>query len=367
MLGVSMPLISRFACLILFGAAAHAQIRLNQIQVIGSHNSYHIGLAPSETAWLQKLNPKSAEGLDYQHPGLDVQLSNGVRQVEIDIYADVEGGRYAHPANLKMIADAGLPADPPFDPNGLFLKPGFKVMHAQDIDYRSNCQPFTGCLDVLLNWSKAHPGHLPIFVLIETKVGKGRPFQVEPEAFTPAVFDALDKEIRSVIPAKKMIVPDDLRGKHETLEEAVLAGAWPTLESARGKLIFLLDQRKAGPDYVAGHPSLKGRVIFTNAEPGTPDAAFVEQNDPVKDPALIPGLVKKGYLVRTRTDADTVQARSGETAMRDAALASGAQMLSSDYYFNEKSKWTDYSVSFPNGKIARCNPLFPTCTDLRLP
>ena len=357
----------RFACFLLLSAHAPAQILLNQIQVIGSHNSYHIGLAPSETAWLRQLNPKSADALDYQHPGLDVQLSAGVRQVEIDIYADAEGGRYAHPANLKMIADAGLPADPPFDPNGLFVKPGFKVMHAQDIDYRSNCQPFTGCLAVILNWSKAHPGHLPIFILIETKVGKARPFQVEPEPFTTAAFDALDKEIRSVIPANKMIVPDQIRGKHETLEEAVLAGAWPTLASARGKVIFLLDQRKAGPDYVAGHPSLKGRVIFTNAEPGTPDAAFVEQNDPLKDPTLIPGLVKKGYLVRTRTDGDTVQARSGETQQRDAAMASGAQMLSSDYYFNEKSRWTDYSVTFPNGEIARCNPLFPSCTGLRLP
>ncbi|MGA3188517.1 MAG: phosphatidylinositol-specific phospholipase C1-like protein [Bryobacteraceae bacterium] len=357
----------RFACFLLLSAHAPAQILLNQIQVIGSHNSYHIGLAPSETAWLRQLNPKSADALDYQHPGLDVQLSAGVRQVEIDIYADAEGGRYAHPANLKMIADAGLPADPPFDPNGLFVKPGFKVMHAQDIDYRSNCQLFTGCLAVILNWSKAHPGHLPIFILIETKVGKARPFQVEPEPFTTAAFDALDKEIRSVIPANKMIVPDQIRGKHETLEEAVLAGAWPTLASARGKVIFLLDQRKAGPDYVAGHPSLKGRVIFTNAEPGTPDAAFVEQNDPLKDPTLIPGLVKKGYLVRTRTDGDTVQARSGETQQRDAAMASGAQMLSSDYYFNEKSRWTDYSVNFPNGEIARCNPLFPSCTGLRLP
>jgi len=39
----------------------------------------------------------------------------------------------------------------------------------------------------------------------------------------------------------------------------------------RGKVLFLLDQRKAGPDYLAGHPSLKGRVIFTNAEPGSPE------------------------------------------------------------------------------------------------
>ncbi len=206
-----MSINTRFAILILSCAAAHAQIRLNQIQVIGSHNSYHSGLAPSEKAWLEKLNPKSAAALDYRHPPLDVQLSNGVRQVEIDVYGDTAGGRYAHPANLKLVSDMGLPADPPFDPDGLFLKPGFKVMHAQDIDYRSNCQPFTGCLAAIMNWSKTHPGHLPIFVLIETKVGMARPWRVEPEPFTPVAFDALDKEIRSVVPAAKMIVPDDIR------------------------------------------------------------------------------------------------------------------------------------------------------------
>ncbi len=358
---------ARFALLIPLLVSAQAQIRLNQIQVIGSHNSYHAGMAPSETAWLTKLNPKSAEGLDYRHPGLDAQFSMGVRQVEIDIYADVNGGRFAHPANLQFVKDAGLPADPPFDPNGLFVKPGFKVMHAQDIDYRSSCQPFTGCLAVILSWSKAHPGHLPLFILIETKVGKARPFQVETEPFTPAVFDDLDKEIRSVIPADKMIIPDQVRGKHATLNEAILTDGWPTLDSARGKMIFLLDQRKAEADYVVGHPSLKGRVIFTNAEPGAPDAAFTEVNDPLKDPSLIPGLVKKGYLVRARTDADTVQGRSGDTTMRDAAMASGAQILSSDYYFSEKASWSGFSVNFPNGEIARCNPVVgpPECKAIR--
>lgn len=348
---------SRFALMVALSAGAQAQIRLNQIQIIGSHNSYHAGLAPSEKAWLEKQNPKAAAALDYRHPALDIQLSEGVRQLEIDVYADVEGGRYAHPANLKMIADAGFPADPPFDPEGLFLKPGFKVMHAQDIDYRSNCQPFTGCLAVIRNWSKAHPGHLPVFVLIETKFGHARPFQVEPEKFTPAVFDDLDQEIRSVFSPREMIVPDQIRGHHATLEEAVLAGSWPTLDAARGKVIFLLDQRPAEAEYVAGHRSLRGRVIFTNAAPGSPDAAFTEVNDPLKDPSLIPSLVRKGYLVRTRTDADTVQARSGDTRMRDAAMASGAQILSSDYYFHEKASWTGFSVNFPNGEIARCNPV----------
>jgi Phosphoinositide phospholipase C, Ca2+-dependent len=353
-----MILTSRLPLLVLLCTAVQAQIHLNQIQVIGSHNSYHAGLAPSEAAWLRKLNPKAADGLEYKHPALDAQLSSGVRQVEIDIYADTKGGLYSHPANVKFVSAMGLPTDPPFDPNGLFLKPGFKVMHAQDIDYRSNCQPFTGCLTVILNWSMAHPGHLPIFVLIETKEGRSRPeFQVDPEKFTPDVFDDLDKEIRSVFEPGKMIVPDDVRGRHATLEEAVLAGGWPSLESARGKVVFLLDQRKAGPAYLAGHPALQGRVIFTNVEPGSSDAAFVEVNDPLEDPALIPALVRKGYLVRTRTDADTVQARTGETKQRDAALASGAQILSTDYPFNEKASWSGFSVGFPKGEIARCNPV----------
>jgi hypothetical protein len=339
-------------------AQTRAPIRLNQIQVIGSHNSYHAGLPPSAAALLRKTDPKTADHLDYRHPALDAQLDRGIRQLEIDVFADSKGGRYANPAGLRMISEAGLPADPPFDPEGLFKKPGFKVMHVQDIDFRSNCQPFTGCLGVILAWSNAHPGHLPIFILIETKEGKPeRDFQVVPEAFTPAVFDALDQEIRSVIPRAKMITPDEVRGKHATLEEGVLAGGWPSLESARGKFVFLLDQRKASPVYRRRHSSLKGRVIFTNAEPGSPDAAFVEVNDPLKDPALIPDLVRKGYLVRTRTDADLEQARAGDLKQRDAALASGAQILSTDFPFEERASWTAYAVIFPEGTIARCNPV----------
>ena len=354
------------------GAPAAAQtrdeIRINQIQVIGSHNSYHAGLAPNEAALLRQADPKTADNLDYRHPALDVQLSNGVRQVELDIYADSKGGRYANPAGLKMVAAAGLNVEP-YDPEGLLKKPGFKVLHMQDIDFRSNCQPFTGCLGVILAWSNQHPGHLPIFILVESKEEEPhRAFQVVPEPFTPAVFDDVDREIRSVFPPSKLITPDDVRGRHATLEKAVLAGGWPTVESARGKFVFLMDQRKAGPVYLEGHPSLAGRVLFTNAEPGSPDAAFVEVNEPLKDPALIPALVRKGYLVRTRTDADLEQARSGDVTQRDAALASGAQILSTDFPFQERATWTGYSVSFPEGGNVRCNPVAkaPGCTTKRV-
>jgi hypothetical protein len=107
-------------------------------------------------------------------------------------------------------------------------------------------------------------------------------------------------------------------------------------------------------------------VIFTNAVPGQPDCAFTEQNDGT--PEAIADLVRKGYMVRTRTDADTKEARTGETIRRDAALASGAQLLSTDYPSSEPSVWTNYSVSLPNGAVARCNPVNASteCSDKAL-
>ena len=334
------------------------QLRLNQIQVIGTHNSYHAGFAPSAAKLWEEKNPRAFGGLDYQHQPLPAQFDSGVRQIELDVFADSKGGLYAHPAGPAMVAAANLPADPDFDPNGLMAKPGFKVMHMQDIDYRSTCQPFIACLEQVRKWSHAHPKHIPIFILVETKEEKPRPpAQVTmPESFTSSTFDALDAEIRSVFPAKELITPDDVRGKYETLNEAVLAGNWPTLKSARGKIIFLMDQRPVGPIYLEGHPSLRGRVLFTNAEPGQPDAAFIERND--GPAAEITTLVEKGYLIRARTDSDTKEARTDSKARRDEMMASGAQMLSTDYPVNEPARWPGhYVVALPGNSVARWNPV----------
>ena len=68
-------------------------------------------------------------------------------------------------------------------------------------------------------------------------------------------------------------------------------------------------------------------------------------------------MVNQGYLVRTRTDEPTEQARTNDTTRRDLALSSGAQMLSTDYPSSEPSPWTKYSVGLPNGLVARCNPV----------
>jgi len=340
-------------------------IRINQIQLIGSHNSYHAGLLPGIVKLMEQSEPKEIAGLDYAHAGLNSQLSHGVRQIELDIFADSKGGRFAHPKGPAAVAQAGLPADPEPYPESVMLKPGFKVMHMQDIDYASNCQPFVACLQIVRSWSRAHPEHIPIFILVETK--QHLPDNKHPwtpvEPFTAETLDALDAEIRSVFSADELITPDQVRGRHRTLEKAVRKGGWPTLERARGKVVFLMDQTDVGPLYLEGHPSLRGRVLFTNATPGQPDAAFIEKNE--GDEATIAVLVRQGFLVRTRADSDTVEARSNDGRNRDRALRSGAQIVSTDYPQSEPARWTGYFVALPNGLPARCNPVNgpPSCVD----
>jgi hypothetical protein len=117
-----------------------------------------------------------------------------------------------------------------------------------------------------------------------------------------------------------------------------------------------MDQRSVGPLYLAGHPALRGRVLFTNSTPGQPDAAFVERNDgPAQE---ISRLVRAGYLVRTRADAGTTEARANDARRRDAMLASGAQIVSTDYPPAEPARWPGhYVVRLPGNAEARCNLL----------
>jgi hypothetical protein len=95
-----------------------------------------------------------------------------------------------------------------------------------DVDFQSTCFTFKECLTVIKTWSDAHPNHLPIAVLVEAKddstpdiLGVGF---VTAVPLGPAQFDALDAEIRSILPPEKLITPDDVRLDYPTLEDAVL-------------------------------------------------------------------------------------------------------------------------------------------------
>jgi hypothetical protein len=326
---------------------------INKIQVIGSHNSYKQAIAPALFKVFQKMDSVSASKIDYEHISLTEQLNMGLLNLEIDVYADEKGGKYAHPKGLIWAKD-----QPPYDEKGEMMEPGFKVFHVVDLDFRSYALTFKDCLKQLRTWSEAHPDHNPVFITLEAKDGASKnPMFTVPEKFTAQTFAELDKVITDGLGKEHLISPDQVRGKYKTLEDAVLHNNWPTLKKAKGKFLFVLDDNKEKRDlYIAGHPSLKGRVLFANAEPGTPEAAMLIRNDP-KNPQ-IQELVKKGYIIRTRADSDTQQARTNDKSGFEAACASGAQIITTDYYKKSTHFKSDYEVAFDGGKYFRLNPLF---------
>jgi hypothetical protein len=332
-------------------------LRLNDVQVLGSHNSYHVQADQKLFDALKSFDPSLAASIEYSHPPLDEQFDReGIRQIELDVFADPSGGLYAHHGGPPIVGESG-------DTDAVALsQPGFKVFHAQDVDFRSTCLTFVECLTTVRDWSHAHPGHMPVMIQVEAKTDKipdpGNFGFVVPLPIGAPELDALDAEIRSVFAADDIITPDDVRGDHASLEEAIRSDGWPTLGASRGKVLFTLDNEDAIRDtYVAGHSALKGRILFTSSPQGTPEAAFLKLNDPVADEAKIRQAVLDGYVVRTRADADTVQARSGDTTMRDAALRSGAQWVSTDYPVPDPRFGTGYVVTIPDGTPARCNPV----------
>lgn len=334
---------------------ANRCVALNQVQVIGTHNSYHIE-PPQELIDLYTAFDPAAIEWQYTHRPLEEQFGLlGIRQIELDVFADPDGGLYASPVGLQVLTgdpDVVIPE---------LLAPGIKVLHVQELDWNSTCRTLVECLATLKAWSDAHPDHLPVFVLIEAKDDTiPDPLMLDftvPIPWSPEEFDDLDETIRSVFPSEQLITPDDVRGDHATLEDAARSGGWPRLRAARGRVLFGLDNGGAKRDaYRDGRENLEGRVLFVDGTPGEPDAAFVKVNGPEGNEDLIRDLVGSGYIVRTRADAGTIQARENDTTRRESALASGAQFVSTDYP-EPDSRFSDYRVGIPGGFTARCNPV----------
>ncbi len=176
---------------------------------------------------------------------------------------------------------------------------------------------------------------MPVIVHIETKDQALRdrlplPGLTVAAPWDAAACDALDREIRAVVPLEQLFTPDELRGSHAALNAATLGGAWPELSAVRGKILFVMEGATV-ETYAAGHESLKGRVCSLYGRPSKAETVFLIMNDAARQCSEISRRVREGYMVRTRADSGTTAARTGDAIRRDAALASGAHIVSTDY------------------------------------
>ena len=308
---------SRYTVFVFFwlAAAALAQpitdstaLRINQIQFVGSHNSYKKAMSSEAMVALKASNPNAAKSLDYGHLPLAEQLDLGMRVLELDVFYDRR-------------------------------TQSFPVGHVQVIDMNSQCPNLTVCLGQIRDWSDANSQHIPIWVMFNAKdqAISGLP---DPEPFTAVALRNMDRVLLDVM-ADRIISPAQVQGLN-----------WPTVATARGKVLFLFDESGQKRDWYADGSD---RPMFPNVAADHPQAAIMVMNDPIAQQTQIQQLVAAGYMVRTRADADTVEARVNDPRRAAAGFASGAQAISTDYYLPATHFGSDYRVHLPN--VVQCNPV----------
>ena len=283
--------------------------RLDEIQFVGSHNSYKKAMSPAHREALEASNPEAARAIDYEHLSLDQQLDLGIRKIELDVFNEPSSN-------------------------------AFPVGHIQVIDMNSSCAGLRFCLDQIVAWSRSHPRHVPIWISFNLKDEKV-PGLPDPAPFDVAALDRLDIVLREAL-GDALLQPGSIG-----------PGNWPRVDAVRGRFLLILDEQ--GPKLDMYAANWRERPMFINVPADHPAAAVMILNEPVSDLDHIQAMVRQGFLVRTRADADTKEARSGDTTRRDAAFSSGAQAVSTDYYLPASRFGTNYVVS-PSAGVW-CNPV----------
>lgn len=287
-------------------------LRFNQVQALGTHNSYH--LEPEAV-----FDPSHA----YSHAPLAEQLGqHGVRQLELDVHWRDEGG--------------------------------FDVLHIPVLDQETSCLALEDCLCAVRDFSDANPGHMPLVIWIEPKDD----VDALAEGYEPLAGHllALDEVIRAVWPPERLIEPDEVRGSFPSLPEAIAAQGWPSLGAMRGRVLFaLLDTGEARAEYVGDRPNLEGRAIFVDNDDLTdPSAAMFKIDDAIGDAELMRSAIDAGFVVTCNVDGpeDDDQTNAAQLA---ASLDIGAHFLSTNYPAPVEDR--SYYAEIPGGQPARCNPV----------
>ena len=314
-------------------------IPLNEWRILASHNSYKQKPHPKVLHFLDRFKKRLGDDLDpkrmdYGHVRLSEQFSTyGIRGIELDVYYDPKGGKYRKRRLNLFVGGVKQRVK-----DSVMRQPGFKMLHIADIDYETNYLTFKAALTEINAWSKSNPNHTPIYINIEPKndspgdYSKFLRFLGFKKAikFDEKAYAALDAEIWSVFNQNDVFTPSDLQGDFSSVKERLAAEGWPTLNECLGKVFFIIDGDRNGM-YQSFLEKGEKRPMFVYSEPNESTTAFVKRNDPMNNEISISELTSK-YIVRTRSDVETMHARNNDYSLLEAALKSQAQIISTDFY-----------------------------------
>lgn len=286
-------------------------LTIEALQVAGTHNSYHVAPLIAFDA-----------SHKYTHLPLDQQLAGGVRAIELDLHLRTDGV--------------------------------FDVYHLSIIDPNSTCNTLEDCLRVVDGWSTAHPSHTPIFIWFELKDANGG----------QPINDLVPVEtlISKVFQRERLITAAWLRGSYASPRERITLSGWPTLEQARGRIMFSIINRDARTQqYAHDFTSLDDRLMFVNAASDQFNLpwACITKVEPVTESATIAAAHAAHLLVGTNTCAVNLSDDQCSTLMA-AGIESGVHMMHDDLPFPIQGR--SYSLKLPNGSPG-CNPVTapPSC------
>lgn len=330
--------------LAVINADANRSPRINNLQWIGTHNSYHIAPDRAAMAIIELAARDEARSIDCTQRPLTEQLEKlGLRHFELDLFRDPEGTLYRSPLCYQMAKNQQADV-PEFDPDQKLHKSGIKVLHSPDFDFRTHVYTLRDALLEFERWIEKHPNEGPIFVLLELKAESFSPATV-PLPWTAAAIEELESSLLEVFDRDQILAPDDIRAGKPTLRDAVKGVGWPLVAESRGKIVFLLDNEGAEREtYLSKSEILERRLLFASVPPSHPAAAWMKRNDPISSYDEIVALVNDGFLVRTRADSGTTESRLNDTRRRDLAIKSGAQLISTDYPEPDR-RFSEYSVA----------------------
>jgi hypothetical protein len=288
------------------GAGPIATVRLNHVQMIGTHNSYHVAPLIAVDA-----------SHKYTHKPLDQQLQGGVRAFELDLHGAADGK--------------------------------IRVYHIQALDDGTTCSTLKECLQTLKSWSDARPTHTPIFVWFEIK---------NDASLTPAIADVLDveREVLDVIPAERLITADFVRGRYPSARARVEAEGWPALRDVSGMFAFMLiDRDDLAKKYSADNTSLDGRKIWINAaaDQHTQPWALMTKIGGPGDKDEIADALEHELIVATNICAINNSDDECQSKL-DTGLSNGVHMLKDDLPFLIAGR--SYFSKLPQGSPG-CNAL----------
>ena len=184
-------------------------------------------------------------------------------------------------------------------------RPGAKVLHAPVVDARTHCLALSDCFAQVAAWSRAHPGHAPIVIFVNTKE---EPFNTpaipDPPLYTEADLAGIDADAVKAFGRAGVIAPDDLRGDATSLRAAALAGRWPSLEASRGKV--LSGQTDVADEVVGAADGDAGtRTQATATATSPPYTLPISDLSASRPPTTVPTVMPTPYTASTIVTADS--------------------------------------------------------------